>query len=191
MTGLGPMFTVARGKDAALWFCRWLHKHNNSLHGWFLQSSCMHSGVVAVGTRAATTSWRCLLTRVFVTWTVGCWQSQQPKQTNRNANDVCVSGDGDNPCVCLVPNCLPVLVWSCFSSGNCWLQQQTDPQHGSLKRMWDFFFLGKFQVEGKASVPYSAETGGAGSKIGLCSVSIPLSLRPPPRVDNHNSRLSF
>lgn len=46
MTGLGPMFTVARGKDAALWFCRWLHKHNNSLHGWFLQSSCMHSGVL-------------------------------------------------------------------------------------------------------------------------------------------------
>lgn len=56
-----------------------------------------------------------------------------------------------------------------------------------------FFSLGKFQVEGKASVQHgvSAESGGAGSKIGLCSVSIPLSLRPPPRVDNHNSRLSF
>lgn len=42
MTGLGPMFTVARGKDAALWFCRWLHKHNNSLHGPFLHHICMH-----------------------------------------------------------------------------------------------------------------------------------------------------
>lgn len=92
---------------------------------------------------------------------------------------------GDNPCVCLVPNCLPVLVWSCFSSGNCWLQQQTDPQHGSLKRMWDFFFSGEVSGRRKGLSPVQC------SKSGLCSVSIPLSLRPPPRVDNHNSRLSF
>lgn len=80
-----------------------------------------------------------------------------------------------------------VQVCSCFSSGNCCLQQQMDPQKRS--------FLWKFQVERKASAQYSAETGGAG-KIGLhavtcrlCGVSIPLILRPPPRVDNHNSRL--